>query len=188
MHIDEHDLISRAKEGDRDAIDGLVRMHQDVAFRTAYLITCNAEDARDAAQVAMIKAIYALHRFQEGLPFRPWLLRIVSNEARDIRSSPSRRSTEPLDEAAFALRAGPDQSPELTAISRESSQHLLDAVNRLSLSDRQVIAYRYFLGLNEAEMSAALDCPHGTVKSRLSRAMGKLRSQMTRESGESPHD
>ncbi|MBX3068938.1 MAG: sigma-70 family RNA polymerase sigma factor [Thermomicrobiales bacterium] len=85
-----------------------------------------------------------------------------------------RRSTK----AAFELRPSPDPSPEATALLHEEQSALLDAVNTLAVDDRLVVAYRYFFGLSETEMAVALDCPRGTVKSRLSRAMARLRDVM----------
>ena len=62
-----------------------MRRYQEVAFRTAYLVTREAGEAEDAAQEAFVKAYYALARFRTDAPFRPWLLRIVANEARNRR-------------------------------------------------------------------------------------------------------
>ena len=83
----EDELVERARDGDATAFAALVRDHQEVAFRTAYLITRNAADAEDAAQVGLTKAWRALPRFRRGAPFRPWLLAIVANEARNRRAS-----------------------------------------------------------------------------------------------------
>ena len=63
--------------------------YQGIAFRTAYLLTGSAADAEDAAQDAFVKAYYALGRFRKGAELRPWLLRIVANEARNKRRSPA---------------------------------------------------------------------------------------------------
>jgi RNA polymerase sigma-70 factor (ECF subfamily) len=141
-------------------------------------VTRNAEDARDAAQAGMLKAVRALPRFRQDSPFRPWLLRIVANEAKDARLSSMRHRSEPLEDAALELIPSMDPGPEAVAEREEEREALLEAINVLPLDDRLVIAYRYFLGLTEAEMAAALDCPRGTVKSRLSRAIGRLRQQL----------
>jgi RNA polymerase sigma-70 factor (ECF subfamily) len=85
-------LVQRAQDGDIDAYQLLVGRHQDLAFRVAVLIAGNPADAEDAAHDAVVKAFYALNRFRTGAPFRPWLLRIVANEARNRRRSSSRRS------------------------------------------------------------------------------------------------
>ncbi|MDQ1367060.1 MAG: hypothetical protein QOE57_3102, partial [Acidimicrobiaceae bacterium] len=85
-------LVREAKGGSVDAYRELVRAHEEVAFRVAILITGNAADADDAASEAMVKAFYALDRFRADDPFRPWLLRIVANEARNRRRSSGRRA------------------------------------------------------------------------------------------------
>jgi DNA-directed RNA polymerase specialized sigma24 family protein len=75
----EQELVARAKRGELDAYEEIVRMHQTIAFRTAWVITGSAADAEEAAQDAFVKAHAALDRFREGSPFRPWLLTIVAN-------------------------------------------------------------------------------------------------------------
>ena len=173
--LDEDDLIERAKRGDRHAYEELVHAYQGIAFRTAYVLTGNGADAEDAAQDGFVKAWRALGRFRPGAPFRPWLLRIVANEARNRRRSAGRR-------AHLALRAAADQpsgdaapSPETTVISAEQSKALLAAVGELPEDQRDVISLRYFLGLSEQEVAEALELPAGTVKSRTSRALERLR-------------
>ena len=95
--------MERARRGDEDAYEELVRAHQGIAFRTAYLLAGNAADAEEAAQDGFVKAYRALGRFRAGSPFRPWLLQIVANEARNRRRSSGRR-------AALALRAAAEES------------------------------------------------------------------------------
>jgi RNA polymerase sigma-70 factor (ECF subfamily) len=171
----EADLIERARHGDVSAFEALVRAHQEICFRTAWISSGAADDAEDAAQEAFMKAFAALPRFRAGAPFRPWLLTIVANEARNRRRSANRRE-------ALVLRApdtGTESSPETTVIATESRQALLDAVNRLPDADREVVSYRYLLELSEAETAAVLGVPAGTVKSRLSRALQRLRAEMT---------
>jgi RNA polymerase sigma-70 factor (ECF subfamily) len=177
--LEEAELVHRAKGGDVGAYEELVRMHQDLAVRTAYVITGQAADAQDAVQEALVKAYRALGRFREDAPFRPWLLRIVANEAISRRRSVRRQ-------AGLAMRAAegrlPDDavpSPEGAALAQERRRQVVAAVGRLRPEERLVIAYRYWFDLSEAEMADALGCPRGTVKSRLSRAMGRLREAMT---------
>ncbi|MBM3679416.1 MAG: siderophore-interacting protein, partial [Actinobacteria bacterium] len=87
----EEGLVDRARRGDGHAFAELVRPHQELAFRAAYLITRNAADAEEATQEALVKAHRALGRFRRGAPFRPWLLTIVANEARNRARSANRR-------------------------------------------------------------------------------------------------
>ena len=159
----------------------LVTRYQALAARTAYVITGSEEDAEDAAQEGFVKAYYALDRFRAGAPFRPWLLRIVANEAINRRKARGRRPTVGLSLAMD--RPSPDTalSPEGAALAGERREKVLAALRELREDDRLVIAYRYFFDLSEAEMAGALDVARGTVKSRLSRAMSRLRERMGEE-------
>lgn len=173
--LDEPDLVRRAQRGEVDAYEELVKTYQGIATRTAYLITGQEADAEDAAQSGFVKAYYALDRFDPTRPFRPWLLKIVANEARNRRRAAGRR-------AGLELRLAEDRpgdaapSPEGAVLAGEPRAALVRALNELKEEDRLVIAYRYFLDLSEAEMAAALGVARGTVKSRLSRAMKRLRN------------
>ena len=177
----ESALVERARRGDIPAYEELVRRYQDVAFRVAYTILGSAEEAEDAAQEGFVRAFHALDRFRGGEPLRPWLVTIVANAARSRRTAAARRPTLTLDAASTYPADDPAQSPEAVALVTEQRRELLDAVNALRDDDQQVIAYRYFLDLSEAEMAAVLGCARGTVKSRLSRALGHLRQQLVRD-------
>jgi RNA polymerase sigma-70 factor (ECF subfamily) len=161
------------------AYEEIVRRYQELAFRVAYLITGVADDAEEAAQEGFIRAYRALPRFHPGAPLRPWLMTIVANAARTRRSSAARHPTLALSAAADVAIDDAAQSPEAASLAAERQQELLAAVDALRDDDRRVIAYRYFLDLSEAETAAALGCARGTVKSRLSRALGRLRQQLT---------
>ncbi|HKE97725.1 MAG TPA: sigma-70 family RNA polymerase sigma factor [Actinomycetes bacterium] len=172
--MDDDRLVELARAGDADAYELLVRRHQDVAWRTAYLIAGEAADAEDAAQEALVKAYAALPRFRAGAPFRPWLLAIVANEARNRRRAAGRRAGLALRVATEPVRHAP--SPEAAAEAAEQRRMLLAALGRLRERDRLVIGCRYLLGLSEAESAQVLGLARGTVKSQLSRALGRLRA------------
>jgi RNA polymerase sigma-70 factor (ECF subfamily) len=172
-------LVARARMGDVEAFGALVTRHQQAALRTAFAIGGSESEADDITQEAFVKAFRALPRFQEGRPLRPWLLRIVANEARNRRRSRGRR--ERLTVRAAAVGGHQPGSPEELALSEVSALTLRSALARLDERDRTVIALRYFAGLSEAETAAALDVPAGTVKSRLSRALDRLRDQLGEE-------
>ena len=89
---EERELVLRAQQGDHHAFETLVRAHWEVAFRLAYVITRDSADAEEATQDAFLKSWRALGRFRRSRPLRPWLLRIVANEARNRRRSAGRRS------------------------------------------------------------------------------------------------
>ena len=175
--LDETELVARARRGDATACESIVQTYQGIAFRTAYLITGSAAEAEEAAQDAFVKAFRALGRFRPGAPLRPWLLSIVANESRNRRRSAGRRAGLAL-RAAEDLREDAGSSPEDTLLARERRAALLDAVNRLRDEDREIIACRYFLELSEEETAGALGLRRGTAKSRLSRALARLREEM----------
>jgi RNA polymerase sigma-70 factor (ECF subfamily) len=175
---DEDELVERACRGDGAAFGTLIRDHQEIAFRTAYLITRNAADAEDAVQTALVKAFHALPRFRRGAPLRPWLLAIVANEARNRRRSAGRREHLAL-RAAHDLPSGDAApSPEGSLLAAEQRQTLLAALETLREEERLVLSCRYLLDLSEEETAAALGVRRGTVKSRTSRALGRLRAQL----------
>jgi len=173
--LEEADLVERAKEGDAEAYAEIVRRYHQLAFRTAYVVTGHAEDAEDAAQEAFVKAYRALPQFTSGLPLRPWLLRIVANEARNRRRSAGRASGLIVRVAQDRPSVDAAPSAEAALLASETRTSLLDAIGQLRDDDRRVIACRYFLDLSEAETGEVLDLPRGTVKSRLSRALARLR-------------
>jgi RNA polymerase sigma-70 factor (ECF subfamily) len=149
-----------------------------MALRTASLLGAGA-DAEDVVQDAFVKAHRTLGRFRRGAPFRPWLLRIVANETRNLHRSAGRRAarerrawaaTEPV------LLAAAD--PLETALSRDRREELVRGLAALTEPHRQVVACRYLLDLDEAETAEVLGWPRGTVKSRLHRAVARLRDEL----------
>jgi len=188
--LEEAELVERARQGDVGAYEELVRMHQGVAVRTAYVITGGSADAQDAVQEALVKAYLTLGRFRPGAPFRPWLLRIVANEAINRRRSARRQATLALRAAEGRPEADAVPSPEGAALAQERLGQLLAVLGGLRPEDRLVIAYRFWFDLSEAEMAEALGCARGTVKSRLSRALDRLRKELARagalEPGQEP--
>jgi RNA polymerase sigma-70 factor (ECF subfamily) len=173
---DEAELVRRARAGDREAFGALVGRHQRTALRTAFAVCGTESEAEDVTQEAFVKAFRALPRFREGEPLRPWLMRIVANEAKNRRRSRGRR--ERLAVRAAAVASGSPGSTEDLALGSIKATELRAALARLEERDRTVIALRYFAGLTEAETSSALDVPAGTVKSRLSRALDRLRLEL----------
>jgi RNA polymerase sigma factor (sigma-70 family) len=175
---EEGELVEQARRGNVAAYEELVQRYQGIAFRTAYLIAGSAADAEDAAQDGFVKAYRALGRFRAGAPFRPWLLQIVSNEARNRRRSAGRRVGLALRAAAQEPSGDAAPSPEATVVASERREELLAALEHLREEERLVIACRFFLDLSEEETAAALGVRRGTVKSRQSRALVRLREVM----------
>jgi RNA polymerase sigma factor (sigma-70 family) len=171
-------LVERARRGDPAAYEALVRAHQDIAFRTACLLAGSSADAEEAAQEAFVKAWRALPRFRTGAPFRPWLLTIVANEARNRRRAAGRRAGLALRAAAERTSGGAAPSPEAALLAGGEREALLGALVALDERDQAVIACRYLLDLSERETADVLGCRPGTVKSRLSRALERMRAQL----------
>ncbi len=151
-------------------------MHQAIAFRVALVNAGDASDAEEAVQDAFVKAYRALGRFRDGAPFRPWLLQIVANESRNKRRSAGRREGLTLRVARTATSGDAAPSPEAAVLSLERRSELLDALSRLDGRDRDVLVHRFLLELDEQETAAALGIRRGTVKSRTSRALERLRA------------
>ena len=185
---DDAELTRRAKEGDLDAYASLVRAYQPIAIRVAHVICGVPADAEDVVQDAFVKAHRALGGHRDGAPFRPWVLAIVANEARNRRRSSGRRTRYEL--ALLEDRASGEAapSPEAAVLADERRRHLLAAVGALPARQRDVVACRYLLALSEAETAAVLGVADGTVKSRLSRALGRLRATLADPSTEAVFD
>ena len=147
------------------------------AHRAAFLFGAG-EEADDVVQEAFVKAFRHLSRFRVGEPFGPWLLRIVANETRNLTRSRRRR-------AALALRLGTEGvtagGPVDEVLAAERRAGLVAAVNALPDRERQVLVCRYLLDLSEAETAQVLACPLGSVKSRTSRGLNRLRGLLVPE-------
>ena len=182
--LQDVELARLARDGDIHAYGELVDRYREVAFRTAWLITRSTADAEDAAEEAFVKAYYALGRFRSGEAFRPWILRIVSNEAKNRRRSAGRRERLAVRVADERGPGAAVPSPETAAVELERREDLIAALERLPERDRMVVAYRYLLELSEAETATALGVRPGTVKSRLSRALARLRRELGEGNGD----
>jgi RNA polymerase sigma factor (sigma-70 family) len=175
--------VRRAREGDAAAYGELARRHRRAALRVATVVLGAADGADDVVQQAMVQAWRALDRFDVGRAFRPWLLRIVANLARNDRRSRGRRARLAVRAAGRADGSGA-ATPEEVVVGDAERRMVVNAMSRLAAPDRLVIALRHFEQLSEAEMADVLDCPAGTVKSRLSRAMARLRTELARQDRE----
>jgi len=175
--VTEAQQIRLARQGDQAAWEALMRAHQEPVFRLAYLLLGDPDEAEDIAQETFLRAYKALKRFDTDRPLRPWLLRIASNLAHNRHRSVGRYL------AALTRFAGqdPDRIKSTTMDSEDESQTLWQAVKKMAKPFQEVVYLRYFLDMSESEMVDALDVPAGTVKSRLHRALNKLRGIIERD-------
>ncbi len=167
--------MERARRGHAAAYEELVQRYTEMAFRTAYLLVGSAAEAEEAAQDGFVKAHRALGSFRPGSPFRPWLLRIVGNEARNRRRAAARRAALELRAAEHSDPRSSAPSPEAAVEAAQERRALLSALGALDDGQRQAVSCRYLLQLSVAETATALGIPEGTVKSRLARALPRLR-------------
>jgi RNA polymerase sigma-70 factor (ECF subfamily) len=169
----ERDFVERACAGDETAYEWIVREHQESVFRLAYLFLGDADEAEDAAQETFIRAYRMLKTFDTTRPLRPWLLRIAANLANNRRRAAGRYFAM-IRRWVFAFPE-PSLHVETESSQRWEAQTLWQAVQRLDPKDQEVIYLRYFLELSVNETSEVLNVEAGTVKSRLHRALERLR-------------
>jgi RNA polymerase sigma-70 factor (ECF subfamily) len=149
-----------------------MRAHQEAVFRLAYLLVGDPDDAEDVAQETFLRAWKHLKGFDATRPLRPWLLSIAANLSSNRRRSAGRY----FAALTRALRAEPAPATiEQQSTEQLEANELWKAVRKLNVQDQQIVYLRYFLDLPIAETSAVLQIAEGTVKSRLSRALEKLR-------------
>ncbi len=171
--MDEIALIQRVKDGDVTAWEPLILIYQDQVFRLAYLLIGDPDEAADIAQETFVRAWRHLAKFDGSRPLRPWLLKIAANLARNQRRSVGRY--------LVALKRGFQEYPpiendvESRSLIERQAADLWRAVQRLNPTDQQVIYLRFFLELSITETAQAMTIAEGTVKSRLNRALIKLR-------------
>ncbi len=152
-----------------------MRQHEEVAFRAAYLIVRDEAEAGDVVQEAFVRAYRSIRRYDTRKPLRPWLLRIVTNLALNSLRASRRREAMGKRYEGDVGRARSSPSPELAAESVEDARRVWQAVGTLGAQDQALLYLRYFLDASEQETAAALGRPVGTVKSRLHRALRRLR-------------
>jgi RNA polymerase sigma factor (sigma-70 family) len=171
-------LILQARQGNEAAWVQLMRLHQEPVFRLAYLILGDADEAEDAAQDCFIRAYKKLDQFDEKRPFRPWLLQICKNLARNKQRSLSRY----WHMVQRFFQAHPDAHVVAAPTGETADAQLLwQAVQQLRPAAQEIIYCRFFLGLSEAETAVSLDIAPGTVKSRTHRALKQLRDVIEHE-------
>jgi RNA polymerase sigma-70 factor (ECF subfamily) len=177
--VADAELVARARGGDHQAYAQLVRRHQRTALRVAYAICGSTTEAEDVAQEAFVKAYRALGTYRGDSAWRPWLLRVVANEAKNRVRADVRRRRTTLRHAGLAADAPAD--PGDLAVGRLTNEAVIRALANLPEVHREVLACRFVAGLSEAETAQVLEIAGGTVKSRQSRALARLRDVLEEE-------
>jgi RNA polymerase sigma-70 factor, ECF subfamily len=162
-------LVDSARRGDAAAFTAIVDVHHAEMVRVAFVVCCDVEMARDAAQNAWIKAWRGLPGLNQPSRLRPWLLSIAANEARQVARSRRRRPVRSID----ALDIEPD-----AAGPTPTSMDLAAALGRLDPSDRALIALRYLAGVDTADLARATGRTASGTRTRLSRLLARLREDL----------
>ena len=176
----ESEAVARCQNGDRDAFRHLVKRHKDLLFGTAVLMTGNRATAEEQVQEAFLSAWRGIRGFQIGRPVKPWFLRILVNTVLSWRRKKF-IPTVPLTGQDPEEPGSLESDPAETLDALESRLSVRRAIANLSPDHRQVVALRFFACLTVPEVARTLGIRQGTVKSRLSRALGNLRRQLDEE-------
>jgi len=174
-------LVKKAKDGDLQAYDQLVKRYQERIYATLYHMTSNHEDANDLAQEAFIKAYQALRSFKGGSSFYTWIYRIAVNKTINFLKQRRHKGHMSLNELDFNAENDPDlvalvsdKTPQRDAGLNELKEKLNEAMQRLSEPHRLVVTLHDVQGLAHEEIAEIMDCNIGTVRSRLFYARQQL--------------
>jgi len=175
---DETELIHRARAGDKRAFEALVQRYQHRVVRVAMAVVHNADDALELAQETFVRAYENLAKFESRSSLSTWLYRIAANLAIDFRRREGRQTILRGEEGEFELGRLPSETGNSFAeTSRgELNRRLRDALEELTPEHRAVILLREVEGLSYDEIGDILQCPRGTVMSRLHYARSRLRN------------
>ena len=181
----EGDLVSRARRGDLQAYDELVKRYQERIYATLYHMTSNHEDANDLSQEAFIKAYSALKSFKGGSSFYTWLYRIAVNKTINFLKQRKNKFHLSLNDIDFNAEHDPDlmalisdKTPTRDVALSELQKQLNEALLTLSEPHRMVVVLHDVQGLSHDEIAEIMDCNIGTVRSRLFYARQQLQGQL----------
>jgi len=172
--LSDSELVDKATNGDRRALDTLVERYSPRVNRLASQLMGDLEEARDAAQESLVKVCTRLKQFRGEAQFATWLHRLVVNTCRDRMAFQRVRRAEPLelDEQV----ASDDVDPSNLAVLTDLRRDLADALSRLSRDQRIAVVLRDSFGLSYKEISRVARMPVGTAKCYVHRARARLRT------------
>jgi RNA polymerase sigma-70 factor (ECF subfamily) len=180
------ELVRRARRGDLEAYDELVRRYQERVYATVYHMTANHEDANDLAQEAFIKAFQALKSFKGGSSFYTWVYRIAVNKTINFLKQRKNKAQMSLDDLDFNAEHDPDlvalisdKTPRREVGLAELQEKLNAAMQKLSESHRLVVTLHDVQGLSHEEIGKIMDCNIGTVRSRLFYARQQMQAYLS---------
>ena len=182
VRLDEQRWIRAAQQGDVSAFNQLVERYQGLAYNVAYRTLGHAEDAADATQEALLSAFRAIGDYRGG-SFKGWLLRIVVNASYDARRRGRRRAASSMDAIVEELGEAPwaDEhalDPADVVLSGETRRAIEQALDQLPDDQRIALVLVDMQSLSYEEAALAMDCPVGTIRSRLARARARVREHL----------
>jgi RNA polymerase sigma-70 factor, ECF subfamily len=178
----DRELVYAARLGDERAFDALFYRYRDGIFRLALAITKDPPTAEEIVVDTFARADRAIDRLEPDDSLRPWLYRVAINESYDRR--PRKGITySSIDDAADELIVSDEASPSQLAERAELRRVVLECIDDLEPKHRTVVVLHYLNGLNLAEIAVIVECPVGTVKSRLHYALRRLRTHLSRHPG-----
>ncbi len=179
----EQDFLRLAQRGEEGAINELVETYQQSVFNVCYRMLGQATEAEDATQETLVKALTNLHSYDVERPFKPWLLRIASNECIDrIRRRKNPLSLDALGEdGAWEWKQGDSPNPEAEIVHRERRDEVRAALDALSPQDRAIVTLFYWENLPYTEIEAVTGLSISAIKSRLFRARRTIAGLLMQE-------
>ena len=179
-------LVRRARQGDLESYDELIRMYQERIYATIYHMTANHEDANDLAQETFIKGFHALKSFKGGSSFYTWIYRIAVNKTINFLKQRRHKTAMSLDDLDFNAEHDPDlvafiseKTPRREVNLAELQEKLNEALQRLSEPHRLVVTLHDVQGMSHEEIAKIMDCNVGTVRSRLFYARQQLQAHLS---------
>ncbi len=183
----EMELIRKCKAGHSRFYEPLVRAYEPAGLRLAVAMMGNAEDAKDALQMAFIKTYETLPRFDLKRPFGPWFFQILRNQCRDmLRSRKAKFNVETLDEQLEQRPAGASRGPERFRQRNAARELLWTGLGNIGAEHREILVLKELEGFRYAEIAQILDIPEGTVASRLYHARSSLKDALLEMDAEYP--
>lgn len=179
----ETEELRRAQLGDERAITQLVATYQQSVFKVCYRMLGETTEAEDATQEALVKAVLNLQSYDVDRAFKPWLLRIASNECIDrLRRRKYPLSLDGLgDDGAWEWKSGDGPSPEYEVVRRERRAEIRSLLDALGPVDRTLVTLFYWEGMSYAEIEAVTDLTVSAIKSRLFRARRTMAELLVKE-------
>lgn len=174
--LSDLDLVTRARNGDRRALDALVERHSPRVNRLAAQLLEDLEEARDAAQESLVKLCTRLRQFRGDAQFATWLHRLVVNTCRDRMAWQRVRRTEPLPDED--IRGGDDGDLARIAVLGDLRRDVAEALSKLSRNQRIAVVLRDSFGLSYEEIARVARMPVGTAKCYVHRARARLRARL----------